>query len=464
MALKIKKTAPTPRTETAGEARGWTPGMSKGRQALTDTAKVAGSRYLGIVVNPKTLRPYFVYDTLDNSGAIAVPSTGAEVVIVAHGYLEDDERSGYALPAKHFNMPRVHTPGGVAEKGTGLGTVLYAGMAIVGAYASEMRPREVAYPGPGICSGEGASPSARAWWKAAVRVGLADEDMYPAGEIVTEPETQYEDEWMEVNLSNADDTESLAAQVEDASYEQLGVTAGPEAITSNWHARQRSQRANVTLTWPAPEGEKPKTFEVEVEWDTQSWSHVRLGDVRERAVNLAKDAYEEENGESADEAEGEATEVVIMWRLEMEWSVGGETEEQRKTGFAMPISRPIEQGLILDMNPELEDALGYPLSQVSLKSKILSLDLSEVLDPSAVRYFYGLAEDHGASLAELNRFRNRTEAARSYFTSFDIPRREEAWNDLRDRLEEHGLLVNPVGPDHDYEAEARRLYGDLADL
>lgn len=139
--------------------------------------------FAGCVVNPKTMKPYFVYTRLKAkvTGVIGVPTSGRKIVLMGNGYLEQSKKSTYALPAKHFRVPRVHTPAGVAITGEGLGTCLYVGMAVVATYANELVDLkagnvEVAFPGNGICSGYGASEDAVTWWERAVDNGLARKD------------------------------------------------------------------------------------------------------------------------------------------------------------------------------------------------------------------------------------------------------------------------------------------------
>jgi hypothetical protein len=155
------------------------PALYKGRIRL---------EFTGCVVNPKTLKPYFVYARIKMkvTGVIGVPTSGREIVLMGNGYLEDSAESSYAVPAEHFGLPRVHTPAGVAIKGEGLGTCLYVGMAVVATYANELIDPSswevgVAHPGNGICSGYGASDEAIAWWDRAVDSGLAREETFKTG-------------------------------------------------------------------------------------------------------------------------------------------------------------------------------------------------------------------------------------------------------------------------------------------
>lgn len=97
-----------------------TPSMASGRKRRVGGT---GLTFVGTLVNPKTLRPYMVFRAHTVAGVITIPTSGDHVVILGHGYLETEEGE-YHAPAEAFGLPRVHTPGGVADKGGGMGTVL----------------------------------------------------------------------------------------------------------------------------------------------------------------------------------------------------------------------------------------------------------------------------------------------------------------------------------------------------
>lgn len=137
-----------PRVEVKPLKKEWIKGQGLQYKPLRDYTQLKKHRYwqgrelqalpylewVGCVVNPKMMRPYFVGATDPSGGkyVIYVPTTDLKnVEVVGSGYFET--RSGdWGIPADASGYPRIHTPRGVAEKQTGLGTVLYTGGCLVG--------------------------------------------------------------------------------------------------------------------------------------------------------------------------------------------------------------------------------------------------------------------------------------------------------------------------------------------
>src|SRR3990172_2022102 len=61
-----------------------------------------GMSYCGMLVNPRTMRPYMVFYARHVTGTITVPTAGARIVVVGSGYLEESAGGEYGAPAEHF--------------------------------------------------------------------------------------------------------------------------------------------------------------------------------------------------------------------------------------------------------------------------------------------------------------------------------------------------------------------------
>jgi hypothetical protein len=187
-----KETAEFPVRERSSFSRtkeklrfGGVSGLSAGRYLL-EADTVAKLFYLGTVINPKTMRPYFAA-AVQESGEfiIFVPTFNLlEIEVVGRGYI--DSGGEYAAPAERLGLPRIHTTNAIPtnEQASGLGTVLYTAGALYGSYLAaglQEGAEAESYPGvednsaddSGVSSGHGASDKAKKWWNKAVQNGLA---------------------------------------------------------------------------------------------------------------------------------------------------------------------------------------------------------------------------------------------------------------------------------------------------
>jgi hypothetical protein len=154
--------------------------------------------FIGTVVNPRNMRPYFVLalstmPDFDFGGdfILAVPSFDmSNLTVVGRGWI-DTSSSAYTVPALRTGTPRIHTSGAIplTERGSGLGAVVYTAGALLGAYLG-LENLSKYIPGvtsasetAGVCSGAGANEEARAWWEKAVALGLARH--FPATRTLT---------------------------------------------------------------------------------------------------------------------------------------------------------------------------------------------------------------------------------------------------------------------------------------
>jgi len=115
-----------------------------------------------LLVNPRNGEPFYA------------KLTRGEVVSI-HTLADDELGQGFFHSPKNPNSynesslvsgyPRVHTPAGVREKGTGLGTVLYAALCTAAHQQhADGLPVHVAVSGDGVSSNAHRSAFAEAWW------------------------------------------------------------------------------------------------------------------------------------------------------------------------------------------------------------------------------------------------------------------------------------------------------------
>lgn len=463
-----KADEPAPHAEEFSSGA-WTPQLHHGRRR---TRGGKGLTFVGTVVNPKTLRPYMIFQGHDSDdGVVTVPSTGDHIVVVGHGYMETDPTSKYNAPAEALGLPRVHTPGGVADKGGGLGTVLYVGMALVATYLHRVSVRSpLPVNGDGISSGEGASPSAMAWWERAASVGLAEAATYEV-EHTSDHDDEHDDaKPFDVDLHSRDwpTRYTLDRVVEEATETWAAKVSrgGPNTYDQDTDTTRRRLALEVTVAVPDEDG-GAETWSAEVA-STNYDGDTRIGNLDDLARELLED--------DGHDVPGDATITVdaarLSWRASTTWNTTeSETSTEPQEGYRLPIANAVAQHLVLDVPPALDRA--WPEAIDDILDVLVELDLREITDPIALRYFYGLAERFGATLAQLNRMRNRAESAKSYYQTLEFPTPEEADDELVDAMGKHGIrYVNPTGgrapeqlaQDAAYAAKARKLFPKLAKL
>ncbi|NBT35680.1 MAG: hypothetical protein EBT03_09115, partial [Betaproteobacteria bacterium] len=199
-----------------------------GGRFFLDAANEGKVFYLGTIVNPRTMRPYFAAAAQESGEFfVFVPTFNmTEIEVVGRGYL--DSGGDYEEPAHRTGMPRVHTPAGIPrdEKASGLGTVLYTAGALYGSYVAaglQEGAEAESFPGvddnsaddSGISSGYGASPEAQKWWRKAVQNGLAYEEEGDEEEESKSGNYSYT-KTVSVDVSEAFDGERVNKQIEQA--------------------------------------------------------------------------------------------------------------------------------------------------------------------------------------------------------------------------------------------------------
>lgn len=447
---------PTPEVDIARS--GLTPSMASGRKRRVGGT---GLTFVGTLVNPKTLRPYMVFRAHTVAGVITIPTSGDHVVILGHGYLET-EGGDYQAPAEAFGLPRVHTPGGVADKGGGMGTVLYVGMALVATYLHRVAgDHSLPVEGDGVCSGYGASTEAQRWWRNAEKAGLARGDVY---------HTEEKDERTEPHEETADFAEDLddiindLADLDDIINDYTDEWASDTSGARNYDTHTLNRKVVVEGEATGEDGE---TFSFKESYTFNRTSY-KAGD----ALTIAEGLLHGLIGDSAAARDGiteiHVTRATLHWRAVVEWEETIEVDvEESHDGYLLPIENAVEQRLILDVAPKLDREWNESLSDFDILDVLVELDLREVTDPVALRYFYGLAERRGASYAQLTRMRNRAEAAKSYYQTLEFPDPEEASEEMFETMGKKGVRVmNPVDAKEDaaYQAAARRLFPKLSKI
>ncbi len=153
---------------------------------------IAGLTVIGLVANPKTHEPALV---VTDGTFVSLRGLRASDPLqrLGRGYYEEHSNE----PSQITGLPRSHTPDGVLIKGKGWGTALYTGLTL-GAHqhSEDLIEIEMWKSGDGICSWtDNRSAEADKWWDAAVKLGLADQQV--------EEETE-KDEDVDLNLSPSD--------------------------------------------------------------------------------------------------------------------------------------------------------------------------------------------------------------------------------------------------------------------
>lgn len=473
---------------------------AKGKRTLLDLSRTK-VEWVGCVVNPKTMRPYFVLRRSIRDGfLLCVPSTDLTAVeAVGAAYFESETGSDYAAPAVGTGYPRIHTPQGVADRGTGLGTALYTAGALTGAYfVVGEREGEVAsridaemLENEGCSSGHGASKAAQRWWRRAQRAGLA-EDLVSAIRTPVE-----DDERVSVEIDMPIDLavmlqfpsepllilfkEYLSEGAEHFAREEAGVEDGEVTFVE---ANINSRVVGVDVIVVAAVYYRGK--KVKIRKDINLDLHLHEGfsgsDLEDLiAVKVASVEINDEDLETIEEKTGEPVGYSDIEYTELRYiksfrpatiDVSGEAvydvtslseTSREETVYVYPFDNALNNSLVLDFTEVLRDDYGHELD-TGLLPVVLNLDLGEIEDPEVFAFFFGLAEHLGATRGQLQRFKNSVLAYRG-----DMPA------SLADRetfdpeagfgaeLKKKGYRVNPDRQKH-YRRVGKKLFGPLADL
>ena len=468
--------------------------------------------WYGCVINPKMMRPYFVGAPREsyNSGRyiIYVPTTDlTSVEVVGAGYFETDEDDRYGFPARITGYPRIHTPAGVADKGTGLGTALYTGGCVVGSHlvvgnssrAVRTTLSDSMLENAGCSSGPGASKAAKIWWRGATERGLATETTGTVSAPPDEPEldtvtVEFEtedsldlDDWYNDTERSRYGT-SLYEHFSDSYYESLSYDGvdhpfekvkdtEPQGYSVGLSKYEVAVTATFTFSVEDEEGNKHEgeidvTAE-EIEIDDDKFSVA----VDEALYGQFLDLLTEELGEVDESSLESERSDIEFYPDRVGVTLSGEVEvsgyravddddvwEEEIRCFFYPIENALKAHLVLDFNELLSEEYGEDLEGKESLKRVLNIDLAEVQDPEVFRFFFGLAEHLGATQSQMRFFKNRTTLRG------DLPR--DIWErdflydpdtGFSPELRKKGYIVNPA-EELDFQAIGRELYGDLADL
>jgi len=156
-----------------------------------DPPKLSGdSRFLGMLVNPKTGEPMFA--AMIREEILIYPGSDIST-IEGEAYLDTDGPNTKYSTCE-FGYERVHCPQGVITRGVGNGTCLYAA---AGLTAHMAKIGEIDYPlqadSEDIASFEETrSVAADAWWEQALRKGLTYQEYVEKEDPDAEPEVERE--------------------------------------------------------------------------------------------------------------------------------------------------------------------------------------------------------------------------------------------------------------------------------
>jgi predicted transcriptional regulator len=465
----------------------------RGRQV---TAGFSGKlpEWVGCVVNPKTMRPYFVIRNPRDSegGIIYVPTTNILEVEAVGSFSFDTEYAGdgeYAYPASVTGMPRIHTTGGVADRGMGLGTVLYTAGALMGSYLYEayqrlhepelrdnVRDWTLPYLEHGGCSsGYGTSSSAEEWWTNAVAYGLAyreegegelvDDSVQVEvvqpfdfdGEILEEPRTPGNVAWDYANDYEAIEeanTNALMEGLEEIENVEL-MNVEPEGVINI----EVNATFEVTLDDGAEE-EITQDVSLELYADDASYDEVNdaIGEYFENTLSP------ERGWEDAVDTDYRINSITGRSTLDFraEYNVTGYRRDESRVAYGYPVENAFKKRLVLDAAYVITEEHGDDIFKSRMLDVVLNLDLSEIEDPVVIKHFFALASELGATHRELQSFKNSVLAYRGDLPAdvVDAPLELDE-SALEETMKEAGWRVNPKP---NFLAIAEEIYGPLSDL
>lgn len=463
--------------------------------------KNSSIEYVGCVVNPKDMRPYFVFGKSEEDGAfyLTVPTTDtSKLEIVGKGVFEP-HMGHYSKSSEHFGAPRIHTTAGVSEVGTGLGTALYTGGCLMGSYLvaknnnsnNESHIDSAFLQEPGCSSGPGANDFAKRWWKKAKNRRLVQSELIDIDvdreETTTELESTVEVSvsWNHIYKMSAKRGYFVEMEIEktvkESVREQARSEIDGEVVSVDFpdtplNIRIVSELPDVTATFSVKgeKGEEEIYLNFPMKMRSYGYAPMFLDRLKTIIDEQADFHFQRTDLDDLIDFEIESYTLTDL-QIESEnidlevdcvvnvFYVPKQAEDPVATIYLYPLEKALHSLLIIDMNETLVNAYGEEMpTGKSLLEVVLNLDLSEVLDPDVFPLFFGMAEAAGATQTQLRAFVNRTTLRG------DLPRelieREYVFDDLlgfKPGLEAKGVRVNP---DLDFEAIGESIYGDLVDL
>lgn len=305
-------------------------------------------QYVATVVNPVTLRPYFVYtDSELFEALLVVPSFGKRLELVGAGELDNA-----------VYPPETHTPSGVYRRGEGLGTALYAGLSAVAAMSGAAE----------VQTGGGA----QGWWRAAAERGLAYAD------------EEARDEEFDLYDVHVDALEALEGGVEDA----LRIAA--EEYVDGEYAGLQIDAVHI----------EDYTVYDDIDVDISYTDADGDEDVYTVAVS-AGDTFDLEAAEQALIDEGIHYDVVTGFDASGYVTVQASFRaEVLASAYRLPFDTVVERLLVIHVNEDSEAesafhaAASNPSWTHNAKQLLAQLDLSEIVDKNALRFFEELREEY----------------------------------------------------------------------
>lgn len=409
---------------------------------LNDPADVA--HFIEIANKALVSNRFFIY----------VPTFSLEEIETAgRGYFDPDFSSSYSESATATGYPRIHTLAtiAIAEIGTGLGLVVYTAGAAYAAYLStfgfDLWPGTSRYSA-GVSSGRGASSDARTLWKKISKTGLAKaQEAYRGPESVSDNfpfELTVRAELDSVTQQMRSDADFWSALVQ----EEYDIEETANTVVDSVYS---TEIADVVVKNTKPVRVSGLVFDIEVRLEGSTFLIRRIEcggsfvftprsidlatntpftkrnydlfyDLRQQAAEVfyshLRSDYDfqdyviaeiERYGELKTSPASAITRVslvdtdplVIDANLEVDLFVSGSEDAK---DYYYTFKSAIKNGLVLDVNPALRDMFEKDKPSTLLRDILKNLDMREISDPKAVRYFVTLLRREGGTESDVQAF------------------------------------------------------------
>jgi hypothetical protein len=280
--------------------------------------------------------------------------------VLGKGYFDNAEK----VKNSDLYCPRSHTPGGVIQEGEGLGTILYCGLALTAAYASIYHQRQGNYlagvfgnegpVGPCIHSERGSrSSSADKWWKSQEKPHPRFPEYPPL--VENHPVCEEEEDRLE------------------ADYSALVPLGSTNKLVKKYQEDQIREEA---------EG-----------WDN-------CEDCGKLPPDFTPDCAGCEDWESIFNKHKDVDVTGIKIPLTMYYEVCDPNGMQ-----VLPAANVFRRGLVLHVNPYLDDLFAEHESSFAPLQALIQLNLKDVTDVDFTAFIIQLLRDKGASEADMADFK-----------------------------------------------------------
>lgn len=408
---------------------------------------------------------------VSNRFFVYVPTFSFEEIETAgRGYFDPDFSSSYSESATATGYPRIHTLATIAtaEIGTGLGLVVYTAGAAYAAYLSTLNfdlwPGTSRYS-RGVSSGRGASSDARTLWKKIAESGLAKAQEAYRG---PEPVSGNFPFVLTVRVKLDSVTEQLRADVDFWSalvQEEYDIEKNANTVVDSVYS---AEITDVVVKNTNPVRVSGLVFDIEVRLEGSTFLIRRIEcggsfvftprsvdlatntpftkrnydlfyDLRQQAAEVfyshLRSDYDFEDYVAAEiERYGELltspasviTRVslvgtdpfVIDADMEVDLFISGSDDAK---DYYYTFDSAIKNALVLDVNPALRNMFEKNKPSLLLRDILKNLDMREISDPKAVRYFVTLLRREGGTEADVRAFLRDVAEAHEVQEALDAP-------------------------------------------